>query len=255
VLRVASTALLIVVVGAGVPARAQAPAVRMTPTAYDDGLACPGGCDAHVVFHASHNGTRNAFDPASPRSSAPAPCRPGLACRICFGEEEASCTVAVYRGDGPPPGRLDFTTSFFAQRCGDADLPTPLAAYCRFIAEKAGELRARVSCFASPGDPRCRAAMQAAAARQARDAPRFAACMRLGDAAFNARYRAHPDLQRSDDCGYEPRPRPGARWPRLLDGTCRPGSYVGREGADCCSSDVTAAAALWPECVDFYPKR
>jgi len=226
----------------------------MTATAYDDGLACPAGCDAHVVFHPSHNGTRNAFDPASSRD-APAACRSGSPCRICFDEDAASCTVALYRGAGPPPRRFDFTTRFLAERCGDADLPKALRDFCGFAREKAAELRGRVSCFATPADARCRARMEAAAARQARDAPRFAECARLGDTAFNAKHRDRPDLQRSDDCAYEPRPSRGARWSRLLDGACRPGTYVGREGEDCCSGVIEAAAALWPECADFYPSR
>jgi len=113
----------------------------------------------------------------------------------------------------------------------------------------------RVSCFATPEHPRCRALMQQARARQARDAPLFAECTELGDRAFNRKYRDRPALQRSDDCAYQRRPTGAERWPRLLEGACPAGSYVGREAEDCCSGDLAAAAALWPECVDFFPAR
>src|SRR5678815_3529015 len=76
---------------------AQPQARRMFPTTYDDGKRQPGNCDAHVVFHPSVNGTRNAFDPASTRES-PRKCVKDQFCRICFSEQADSCMLARYRG-------------------------------------------------------------------------------------------------------------------------------------------------------------
>ena len=63
---------------------ALAQAESMRATLYDDGLACPGGCDAHVVFAPQHNGTRNAFLPPLSERGAPKPCVAGSSCMICF---------------------------------------------------------------------------------------------------------------------------------------------------------------------------
>ncbi|HSJ98327.1 MAG TPA: hypothetical protein VLC53_14720 [Myxococcota bacterium] len=229
----------------------------MRPTGYDDGAACPGGCDAHVVFSDAHNGTRNAFDPASSRA-APAPCRRGADCRICFDDGEESCTVARYRGAGPGPGRFDFTPAFFAERCQDPALPARLAEHCAFLRRKTAILRARRNCFAEPEHARCRAHMEAVAARKAADELRWAECRVLGLDAYNERHAGRPELQRSVECHYErqatARGADGSRWPRLLDGGCGPGRYVGRDGLDCCSGDSAAAAVFHPECDAFFPE-
>jgi hypothetical protein len=237
-------------------ARPAAPAVAMRVTGYDDGSACPGGCDAHVVFDDRHNGTRNAFAPGSSRDD-PRPCRPGAACRICFAEAAASCTTVRYRGDGPAPGRFDFTPAFFRARCGAPDLPAALVRHCGELHRLEAELASRVDCFERPRHPRCRTVMEAAAARKAADEPRFAACRRAGNAAWNREHAGSPELQRSVECAYEKqataRGADGSRWPRLLDGACGPGRYVGRDGLDCCSGDRWEAAVTWPECDAYYP--
>jgi hypothetical protein len=67
-------------------------------TIYDDGLSCPGNCDAHVVIFPSDNGTRYAFRSNSTRSN-PQKCIYGDDCVICFGESEATCMHAKYRGN------------------------------------------------------------------------------------------------------------------------------------------------------------
>src|SRR5690242_15808167 len=41
----------------------------MRLTIYDDGIACPAGCDAHFVMNSSDNGTRYAFRPYSARDA------------------------------------------------------------------------------------------------------------------------------------------------------------------------------------------
>ena len=258
--------VLLLVLAAGAPAESlptaeaappPAAAVDMKPTGYDDGAACPGDCDAHVVFHDVHNGTRNAFAPESERN-APAPCRHGEPCRICFGEDPASCTTAVYRGNGPGPGRLDFTPAFFAQRCDDAELPPPLVEHCAFLQRKTAILRARRNCFAEPEHAQCHALMQGVAARKAADELRWAECRALGLDAYNARYAEQPERQRAVACHYEQHPTAvgadGSRWRRLLDGGCGAGRYVGRDGLDCCSSDPGSAAVFHPECDAFFPE-
>ena len=85
-------------------------------TIYSDGASCPGNCDAHVVFHRSHNGTKFASLPSSPRSS-PVACKVGEPCRICFDDRDSSCMDVLYRGNGPDKERFDFTPAFYEAAC------------------------------------------------------------------------------------------------------------------------------------------
>lgn len=230
----------------------------MVATVYDDGKSCPGGCDAHVVFHRIHNGTRNAFDPASDRS-APRRCTVGQPCKICFSEDASSCMLATYRGGGPPVGRFDFTPAFFEENCPKPDLPSALALKCRSAQDAMPSLENRVNCVANPTHERCRALMDAAAKRKAADDELYAECQRLGEAAFNRRYRNQPRMQRSLNCSYERfgtgRNSRGITWRRLLDGACRPGTYAGRDGLDCCTGSLYEAALLGRECAHFFVRR
>src|SRR5512139_585709 len=82
----------------------------MKITIYNDGLSCPGGCDAHFVMHSSDNGTANARSPGST----------GL---ICFDAGLTQCMSVMYRGAGPHPRTFDFTPAFFEDACARADLP------------------------------------------------------------------------------------------------------------------------------------
>jgi hypothetical protein len=229
------------------------PAVNMTPTVYDDGRSCPNDCDAHVVFHPNHNGTRNAFDPSSPRS-APRRCVKGEPCRICFSEAESSCMTATYRGAGPPPRRFDFTPAFYEANCPSAGLPPPLAAQCRAAERALPALRERVNCVATPEHERCRTLMQAAARRKAADDLLYEECLRVGEAVFNRNKPARQ--QRSLECAYERfgtgRNSRGVTWRKLLDGACRPGTYAGRDGLDCCTGSLYEAALLGRECSLFF---
>jgi hypothetical protein len=230
-------------------------AANMEPTAYDDGKSCPGGCDAHVVFHPRHNGTRNAYDPASTRS-APRPCRRGEQCRICFSEEESSCMTALYRGGGPPLRRFDFTTTFYEENCARADLPAPLARQCAAARPRREELGRLVNCVKESDHPRCRALMTEAARRKTADEALYDECKRLGEDRFNRLHRGRPRLQRSLECAYERHPTGrnsrGVTWRKLLDGACRPGHYAGRNGLDCCNGSVQGAALLASECTAFF---
>lgn len=233
---------------------------EMTPTVYDDGKSCPGGCDAHVVFSAVHNGTRNAYDRMSSRS-APRKCTPGQKCMVCFSAADSSCIEVTYRGAGPPAGKFDFTPAFFEENCGRADLPAPLVAICRAANPVVERLRTRhINCFENLEHPKCKEMMYEASRRKAVDDAAYDECKRMGEAAFNRKFINSPSLQRHNDCQYEKlrrglNPRTRVRWHLLLDGACRPGTYVGKSGLDCCTGNLYQAALLGSECALFFPSR
>jgi hypothetical protein len=235
------------------------PRVRnMQPTIYDDGKSCPHDCDAHVVFHHSHNGTANAFDPASTADS-PQKCEAGKQCRICFSSDPATCMNALYRGDGPGPGRFDFTPAFFEANCSKTELPIAFRKECESAAPALEEIKDLVNCVASPGDRRCAAVMTIAQQRQTADDVLYNQCTEQGETAFSRKYSEQPSLQRSNDCAYEKigtgRNLKGETWSKLLPGACRAGTYVGRDGTDCCNGSLYEAALLGRECRQFFVSR
>jgi hypothetical protein len=230
---------------------------EMRLTIYDDGLSCPGGCDAHFVANPADNGTRFVSDPSRPRTS-PAACVPGRPCRVCFSDADASCMTALYRGGGPSRGTIDATPAFYAANCGRAGVPAALAAQCtsldRAVARSGYDHK--VNCLAGAADPRCAPILAAAAAPAAADATRLASCSSLGQARYNSR-QSDPRLRRSNGCLYSQMSlggpnRRGTRWRILLPAACRPGTYVGRDGLDCCSADLRFAASTHPECSGFF---
>ena len=228
---------------------------NMFPTTYDDGKSCPNNCDAHVVFHPSVNGTRNAFDPASSRES-PRPCVKGQECKICFSAQADSCMIAMYRGAGPDVDRFDFTPAFYEENCAKPQLPKVFAEKCRVATAAIAGLRTQISCIDQPTHERCKAMMDAVVSRKAADDVLYAECKQMGEAAFNQKYKTQPSVQRSNDCEYEKlstgRNSHGQRWRRLLDGTCKSGAYVGKNGLDCCSGSLFSTALLESECRGFY---
>jgi len=234
------------------------PARKMVPTCYSDGAACPGGCDSHVVFDGKINGTRNAFDPDGGRDN-PQKCRRGRPCRICFAEEDSSCINVTYRGPGPEEGIFDFTPAFYQQNCDKSDLPEPLAQVCRDMGRRVEMLKRRTNCFETPDDPKCSEMMNSAAKRKAADQPYFDECRKLGETAFNFKYKDQPQLQRTWGCTYEMNgtgsSQTGSDRKLLLPAACGQGSYVGREGLDCCSSDLMTTALLQRECDSFFPRK
>lgn len=241
--------------------RQGAPAESMRATMYDDGLACPGNCDPHVVFAPRHNGTRNAFRPPPASRSAPEECIDGEMCVICFDEPDASCLAAVYRGSGPLERTFDFTPAFFAGACGRPGIPPRLAAKCRELEAAVADrgYDRRINCLSFATDDACIALMAEAERLKAADSLERDACLQEGEQAYNAR-QTDRTPQRSLACNYERfgtgGPNSGGRtWRRLLPGACRDGTFVGRDGLDCCSNDLLAAAALHPECSVFYPNR
>lgn len=232
-------------------------AQEMRPTVYDDGKSCPAGCDAHVVFNPIHNGTRNAFDPASNRN-APRKCAVGQKCMVCFSSSDSSCIAVTYRGSGPPPTKFDFTPAFFEENCRRSDtLPAPLAQICNAANPTVERLRTQINCFQNAAHPKCKELMERVIRRKAADDILYDECRRLGEAAFNRKYRRNPAMQRIHDCKYEKlrrgfNPRTGVRWHLLLDGACRPGTYAGKSGLDCCSGNLYQTALLGGECNLFF---
>jgi hypothetical protein len=239
---------------------ALAQAESMRATLYDDGLACPGGCDAHVVFAPQHNGTRNAFLPPLSERGAPKPCVAGSSCMICFDDSDASCMEVLYRGAGPHERTFDFTPAFYTEACARPGLPTPLLNACAELqsAVRKRGYNQRLNCFIEPDHAACSALMTQAKEEQGADRRERSACLAEGQNAYNAR---QPDRarHRSNGCNYErfgtggPNSK-GNTWRKLLPGACREGTFVGRDGLDCCSNNLFAAASLHPECSIYFPK-
>jgi hypothetical protein len=180
---------------------------------------------------------------------------------ICFGTGGDTCIEARYRGSGPPTGRFDFTPAFYEAACGQARLPAALAAECRRLesAITQGGYDLRLNCIAEPSAGPCAAMMAAAETKRARDAIEREKCRALGgDSAYNAQ---QPDqhLHRTQGCNYFLNQKGsnsrGQTWFKLAPGACRPHTYVGRDGLDCCSASLFAAAALHPECRKFFLDR
>lgn len=234
-------------------------AKKMRSTIYDDGKSCPGGCDAHVVFDSSNNGTRYAFAPSSTRK-APQKCKNGDICTICFSEDDASCMQALYRGNGPHIDAFDFTPPFYEANCDKPNLPKEFAGVCTTLKTGSRRYEGLVNCILTPDDKRCASVIEPAKKRKQIDDPIYAECVKMGTKAFNAQFPGRPEKQRMNgDCGYEKlktgRNSKGRTWHRLLDGACRPGTYVGKDGTDCCTGSIYAAAGLVTECNLFFVKK
>jgi hypothetical protein len=233
-------------------------------TTYDDGWSCPADCDAHVVFSDLHNGTRNAFlpaagaDPFANRASA-AQCAEGKECAICFEENAESCIVAIYRGNGPPKGRVDATPAFMKEWCDKASQPAAVAKECKRLKANAAKFSGRINCIAEPGRAECRSKMEAAAAAKAADLPEFRKCEQLGRKKYNQQ-QPELSLERSANAGcayFENQKKTnsnGVSWQMLSPGACRGSFFVGPNGTDCCSKDPMQAAVDFIECKFFYPE-
>ncbi len=248
--------LVILAVLAVVPSAAGARDMKLT--IYDDGRSCPGGCDAHVVINAADNGTRYAFRPDAQRND-PRPCINGQTCRICFGEDDTSCMTVLYRGAGPPVGTFDFTPAFYDRTCPEADLPKALREQCTSLdraTNKRGYSTA-INCIANPTHTRCTEIIANATARYQADRLKRDQCLSLGEAKYNAR-QSDPKERRSNACNYSqarlggPNSK-GIRWRLLLPAACREGTFAGRHGLDCCSSNARFAASVHPECSAYFP--
>jgi hypothetical protein len=196
----------------------------------------------------------NRADPASHR------CISGQPCMICFGKPDADCITVMYRGNGPPDGKFDFTPAFFDEWCPKAQKPKALVTECAVIDKARRRYEARINCFATPEHASCKEVMAAAAAAQRRDEPEHLLCEKLGVKAYN---KQQPDAAKHrstrSGCGYAQNIRKcnthGVCWQILLPGACSAGSFVGRDGLDCCTGTVSVAGYLHRECTPYYPEN
>jgi hypothetical protein len=239
-----------------------AQAKSIAATMYSDGRSCPGGCDAHVVFQKRLNATANAFlPPLGNRTDAGSHrCIIGQPCMICFDQTDASCITVMYRGNGPPDGKFDFTPAFFDEWCPKTQKPDALVTACAVIDRARRSYEARVNCFATPAHASCQGVMAAATTAQQTDEPEYKLCERLGVRAYN-RQQADDARDRSTNagCGYSQNTRKcnsnNVCWQVLLPGACSAGSLVGRDGLDCCTGTISVAGYLHPECTPYYPEN
>lgn len=222
-------------------------------TLYDDGRACPASCDAHVVFHPTLNGSAHAHKPGSTKQ----PCVSGQACEICFDHHRDQCVQVTYRGAGPPEHTFDFTPAYFLRACAGEDGPEPLREMCVELDKAAARLRSRRNCIAGDQAAACKQRMAIAQRNKQADSVEYEKCLRVGETQYNA---GKPrSQQRINDCGYMalklggPNSK-GLRWHKLLPGACRQGTFVGRDGLDCCSGIPMADGYLGIECSIYYPK-
>jgi hypothetical protein len=229
-------------------------------TVYSDGRSCPHNCDAHVVFHASVNGTSNAFSPTSSRSH-PKKCETDELCRICFSDEDISCITVMYRHSGPAEGRFDFTPAFYEEACAKEGQPKELVAQCDSLGKTYRKLtEGKVYCLAEPDRAGCKEIIEAAEAKQSKDQPLWDECRALGENKFNVKYAGTPEKQRSEDCAYEKHGTGGPNskgeyWKKLLPAACWPKTYVGRDGTDCCDANKMSLGGLGVECSPFLVKE
>lgn len=234
----------------------QAAAETVRLTIYDDGLSCPAGCDAHVVFHPTINGTEFAHSP-----STPAPpyekCLVGQKCALCLESGTKQCLVAIYRGGGPTFKTFDFTPRFYQTACASVPEQPALAKKCDELKRAATTLKDRKNCIAEPETTGCKEIVDQASLSQKTDRAEYLNCKDIGENKYNL--TKSPHMQRSLGCAYEtngtggPNSK-GTTWKRLLPGACRDGTFVGRDGLDCCSGITLADGPLALECSRFYPK-
>lgn len=165
--------------------------------------------------------------------------------------------TALYRGAGPARGRFDMTPALYDQRCGDAGLPAAFAAECRRLSAATASLGydRRANCLARTSESRCVLLLGPKRAAQRKDAAERDKCIALGQNAYNAQ-QTDAQLKRTLGCNYFLNQRgsnsAGETWFRLAPGACRSDTYVGRDGLDCCSASLRAAAAFHPECRGFF---
>jgi len=222
------------------------------PTIYDDGRSCPGGCDAHVVFHGSINGTKHAHLPGTKTEK----CLKGENCEVCFDHNRKQCVIAKFRGGGPPKHKFDFTKAYYLEKCTETDLPDALKNKCSSLKRNAEKIDGYVNCIANRGHELCGSLMQQATGRKESDTLQYFECIRVGQRKYNEG-RAISE-HRIFGCAYEKEKNGGpnsngTKWHKLLPGACRQDDFVGKHGLDCCSGNSFIDASL-SGCLGFYPK-
>ncbi len=234
----------------------QAAAETVRLTIYDDGLSCPAGCDAHVVFHPMMNGTEFAHSPSNPALPYEK-CSVGQKCTLCLESGAKQCLDAVYRGGGPTFKTFDFTPRFYQTACASIPEQPALAKKCDELKSAAVALTGRKNCIAEPETTGCKDIISEATSAQKTDRVEYQSCKSITEKKYNI--SKSPDKQRSLGCAYEANGTGGPNskgtiWKRLLPGACRDGTFVGRDGLDCCSGITLADGPLALECSRFYPK-
>ena len=224
-------------------------------TIYDDGLSCPANCDSHVVMHPSLNGTKFAHRPNA-QMEIFEPCTINSACVICLDGEAKECLVTPYRGSGPGENTFDLTPAFYEEWCSKENIPTALKEKCTQLKLTAIRLSGRINCIKDQSHELCVHLMEKALLAKSADIPLYDQCKKIGQAAFNKDRPA--EQKRQHNCAYEfestggPNSR-GLTWKKLKPGACREGTFVGRDGLDCCSGVEFIDASFRTECKGFYP--
>ena len=236
---------------------ADAAEVKIRLTIYDDGKSCPGGCDAHVVFHSSLNGTEFAHEPGSVAGPY-TKCETGQICEICTRSNRAQCVTVMYRGSGPSKNTFDLTPRYYETACADATSPVDIREKCGELQAAASALAGRLNCIKNPPYPQCKELVESAISKQTTDQKPYDKCLSVGESAFNAS-QSDDASRRSLDCVYEFKAtggpnKKGVTWKRLLPAGCRSGTFVGRDGLDCCAGIPSIDGPLGVECRQFYPK-
>ncbi|EMG2118666.1 hypothetical protein V4Z64_005170 [Pseudomonas aeruginosa] len=244
-------ALIACLLLASIASLSQAETIRLT--VYDDGRACPGNCDAHVVFREDLNGSDFAHIPGTQKGK----CVDGQKCEICIESGRKQCLEVTYRGAGPTGKTFDLTPSFFREACEPTPAQPALAAKCKALIKEVHALDGRINCIATPDNAKCAAMIAKAKAAQALDQPKYEQCALLGEYKYN---KDKPKAERRvDKCSYEwlsnggPNSK-GVTWRRLLPGACRQGNYVGPYGTDCCTGVQFEDGPKGIECTVYYPK-
>ncbi len=235
----------------------------MEVTCYSDGLACPGGCDAHVVFkgpaHNSEEGVvRNAY--AEGTRSDPKPCKRGKSCTVCFSAAAKDCITTIYRGGGPPRGTFDVTPKLLRGICFlpettelRSELPEGLKKICKGMADNIRRLGRKVNCIGFPLYEGCKPIIEAHAAIKRQDKAAFEECMRLGQDKYNKKHKGQGD--RSQGCFYfksfKALAHKDESWQSMSPSACPDGSFVNSHGLDCCSADDFQNACSG-SCGGFY---
>ena len=230
----------------------QAETIRLT--IYSDGLSCPANCDSHVVFQDALNGTEFAHKPGTNTGK----CIRGEKCRICIESGGQQCLEVMYRGTGPGKKTFDFTPAFYKETCVSTPNQPALATKCFELKRAAKNFEDRINCIADPENAKCKQIIASANAKRELDLPKFKECLAVGEKTFN-KDKANPE-KRTHSCAYEligtggPNSK-GTTWKKLLPGACRAGTFVGRDGLDCCSGYIFEDGPMDLECRGFYPAR
>ncbi|WP_152667578.1 hypothetical protein [Pseudomonas ogarae] len=223
----------------------------MRVTMYSDGKSCPGNCDAHVVFQGDLNGSQFAHKPGSSFAA----CKKGEHCEICLLDNRRQCLEVTYRGGGPAPNTFDFTPAFFQQACAGKPVQQMLADICTKMELSAKKLEKLTNCIVNQDRPECSNIITKARIARLADEPYYNQCMQMGESKYNTGKSLFE--QRTNDCAYEAKKSggpnsKGTRWKKLLSGACRIGTFVGKDGLDCCTGVKLTDAWLGTECRAFY---